>query len=461
MTDLTGRTLSSRFRVVESIGRGGMAEVYKIWDGKRSAYLAMKVLHADLAEDTVFLRRFKREAQTLAQLQHPNIVRFYGLEEDGDLVFMLMDYVEGTTLRKEIRRLGRPFVPERILEIMRPVCSAMHYAHESNIVHCDIKPANIMIDASGRVLVADFGIARMAETATATMVGAGTPAYMAPEQARGENPTPQTDIYALGIMLYEMLSGGERPFTGEHARTTGSTSEKIRWEQLNLEPPSLRKLNPTVAPDLEAVVLKCLEKSPDRRFASVQEFLNALTLAIPGAEKAAETKAKVPGKKKVEPTPVTPPSQPPPGRYAWMRRWGWTLAVGIILALAVSLGLHSKHPLNHPKALTFPTAFVLSTPNSTPTSTPLLTETPTIIPSPTLGNVPNCLYVVQKGKWIEMILNKLRTTTRINQVTCPPLEGNQKCNLSNPSVVQQGWVLQIPGVARASCLESMNGTPSP
>ena len=311
MPDLIGQILSNRYRIDASIGRGGMAEVYKVWDQRRAAYLAMKILNEDLAEDNVFLRRFKREAQTLARLQHPNIVRFYGLEEDGDLAFLLMDYIEGSTLRKEIHRLkGQPFPVQRILEIMRPVCSALHYAHQSGFVHCDVKPANIMIQTNGTVLVSDFGIARMSEAATATLVGAGTPAYMAPEQARGEDPTPQTDIYALGVVLFEMLTGGERPFTGENARTTGGTSEKIRWEQMKLEPPSPRKYNPAISPQLEEIVLRCLNKNPAARYSNTLELLTALDAAVGASQiKAVQSVVQNVALPKVSPAPQPQVSQ--------------------------------------------------------------------------------------------------------------------------------------------------------
>jgi serine/threonine protein kinase len=281
MAELVGRTILNRYRVDAFLGKGGMAEVYKVWDMHRSAYLAMKVLNPDLAVDRVFLRRFKREAQTLERLQHPNIVRFYGLEQEGHLVFMLIDYVEGQSLKLKIFDEKIPETYEQVMMVMRPLCQALQYANNEGLVHADVKPGNIMIDKTGRVLLADFGIARMTEAATATMAGAGTPAYMSPEQARGEDPTPQTDLYALGIVLYEILSGGERPFTGEHSRTTGSTGEKIRWEQLNLQPPSLRLLNSRVTPQLEAVVFKCLEKDPGKRYASAIDLLNALSAPQP------------------------------------------------------------------------------------------------------------------------------------------------------------------------------------
>jgi len=277
---LIGKNLKGRYRVDEFIGRGGMAEVYKVWDSHLSVHLGMKLLHDDLAEDRVFLRRFKREARTLEKLKHPNIVRFYGIEQDDTRAFILMDFVEGTTLRREIFRAGGPMKPTQINDVMRPVCAALGFAHREGIVHCDVKPANIMIDYSGRVLVTDFGISRMTDAATATMVGMGTPAYMAPELVLGQEPKPETDIYSLGVILYEMVTGGERPFTGEHATITGSTSEKVRWEQRHLDPPSPRKWNPAITEELEAVINKCLSKEPSDRYGSVQEFLDALTPAL-------------------------------------------------------------------------------------------------------------------------------------------------------------------------------------
>jgi len=280
MAEMIGQTLLNRYRVDSFIGRGGMAEVYRVWDQQRAVFLAIKTMREDLAEDLVFLRRFQREAHTLEELQHPNIVRFYGVEQDGDIVFMLMDYIEGVTLRKELSRQKAPLSYQRVTEVIRPVCSALHYAHQRDMVHCDMKPGNIMIEKSGKVLVTDFGIARMTDAATTTMIGAGTPAYMAPEQALGWRPTAQTDIYALGITLFEMLTGGERPFTGEHAETGGSTNEKVLWEQMRLPPPSPRIYNPGLSSELEAVVLRCLEKEPQTRYPSALDLLNALQVAI-------------------------------------------------------------------------------------------------------------------------------------------------------------------------------------
>jgi serine/threonine-protein kinase len=289
-----------------------MAEVFKVWDEQRASYLALKLLREDLAQDRVFLRRFKREAQTLAKLQHPNIVRFYGLDEDDMQAFMLMDFVEGTSLRTEIYKLdGKPMPSARILTIMRAVSSALHFAHNQGMVHCDIKPGNIMIEKTGRVLVSDFGIARMTDAATATMVGAGTPAYMAPEQVQGADPVPTVDVYAMGVVLFEMLSGGERPFTGEHAKTTGSTSERVRWEHVHLKAPSIRRFNPKVSPEMEAVVARALAKNPADRYPTTFAFMEALEAALAAEGVSLDVPAPEPAPQPAPPPPVAQPAQGP------------------------------------------------------------------------------------------------------------------------------------------------------
>lgn len=276
MEDLIGQTLLDRYYVEEFIGRGGMAEVYRARDLRRRITVALKFLREDMAEDEVFLRRFRREARVLETLQHPNIVRYYGFEETDNLHFLVVEFIDGEGLRKKLSRLSRPLTLAQALAILEPVCNALHYAHAEGIFHCDIKPANIMIDRAGRVVVADFGIAKLAESATVTSSTTGTPAYMAPEQCRGQKVDARTDIYALAITTFEMLTL-DRPFTGDMATIQGAVSERIRWEQLKAAPPSPRKYNPEIPQWAEQAILKALEKQRNRRFPSVLAFYDALS----------------------------------------------------------------------------------------------------------------------------------------------------------------------------------------
>jgi serine/threonine protein kinase len=390
-----------------AIGRGGMAEVYKVWDKQRATHLALKLLHEDLAQDRVFLRRFQREARTLATLQHPNIVRYYGLERDGLLAFMLMDYVEGTSLRTEIYQLaGRPMAAARIIEILRPVLSALHYAHQQGMVHCDIKPGNIMIEKSGKVLVADFGIARMTDAATATMVGMGTPAYMAPELVRGQEPLPQTDIYSLGVILFEMLTGGERPFTGELAEITGSTSEKVRWEQTHLEPPPPRRWNQEISSDVEDVVQRCLAKDPKARYQGAQNLFQALSSTLVVRESMhspALQPEPLPLRERMDPTSAKKHARARKWSrtagvrsISWLRgrMWMWALGAAIFISVLAGAVLMLRSQGGEPipavtastaesalPATLPPTRFASESP--APTLTPPSSSTATMMPSPT------------------------------------------------------------------------------
>lgn len=275
MTKLTDTVLKKQYFLRESVGSGGMADVYKAWDQSRGVLLAVKVLHSDLASDFLFLEHFREEARALERLQHPNIVRFYSLERDGDLAFIVMDYVDGITLRDELRMAGGPLSPRRILEIVRGICAALNYAHELGYLHCDIKPANILIDKDGAALVADFGITRLAGSSSPLIAHSGTPGYMSPEQIQGEAPSRASDIYSLGTLLFEMLTG-QRPFTGKSTTITASTSERIRWEQIHTPPSSLRSFNSSIPRELDSAILRCLEADPSRRFSSIQELLKAL-----------------------------------------------------------------------------------------------------------------------------------------------------------------------------------------
>lgn len=276
MQDLIGRTLLDRYRIVRFIGRGGMAVVYEAWDEKRAAAVAVKLMHEDLAEDAVFLRRFAAEAKTLASIDHPHIVRFLGFEEGRGLAFMVMEFVNGVPLRRQLSLLGRPLTLPETLGVLQPVCGALHYAHQLGIYHCDIKPANIFIDQGGKVILGDFGIASLSDSATVTFSTPGTPAYMSPEQCLGgQRLDGRTDIYSLGITAYEMLSL-DRPFKGDTTVSQGSRAERVRWEQVNATPPPLHDTNPAIAPQVDGVILRALEKEPTQRYQEVVEFCSAL-----------------------------------------------------------------------------------------------------------------------------------------------------------------------------------------
>ena len=280
MSDLTGQVVAGRYRIDAFIASGGMGAVYKAWDLKRTTALAVKVLKPQLASNRAFLERFRNEADALARLQHPNIVRTYGMGQDRDLIFIIMDYIDGANLRQEMRKTSRPFPLRRVVEIMRGVCSALNYAHELGYVHCDVKPSNVILNANGVPLLSDFGIARLTGEALAGPERSGTPGYMAPELIRGEKPTRASDIYSLGVLLFEMLTGGQRPFSGANARISGSTSERVRWEQLHLSPPSLRQYHAEIPRELELVVSRCLDRAPENRYQNVIQLLGALEAVL-------------------------------------------------------------------------------------------------------------------------------------------------------------------------------------
>jgi serine/threonine protein kinase/Tol biopolymer transport system component len=441
MADLTGQNLGGRYRVETFLGRGGMSEVYKVFDVQRAVYLAMKVLNENLANDQVFMRRFLQEAQTLEMLQHPNIVRYYGLVKAGGYAFILMDFIDGLTLRKEIGLKQKTMTPERVLEIIQPVCAALYYAHQMGMVHCDIKPANIMIHRNGGVYLADFGIARMTAATTQTPTRVGTPAYMAPEDLSGQQPTPSADIYSLGVVLYEMLTGGKRPFTGESAETTGSITKKIIWEKQHRAAPPLSQFNQAVSPALEAVVMRCLERDPARRFSTTLDLLHALQSAVYGQVEEDEVSTQID-------LPVEPAQEVTTHdrQGAAPRRLGaWVLvsAAALLLAAAALAGLPSAVQAPHITA-TAPrqaaqatvvmnaststlTAGAASTPTAGPAGSatavmnaPALESTPTLLPTPT-GGSQKIAFASDRGDSIQIwTIDILNPDDRPAQVTNQP-----------------------------------------
>ena len=279
------RRLGDRYELGEPLGRGGMAEVLEGRDLRLGRRVAVKILRPDLAKDPAFQSRFRREAQSAASLNHPNIVAVYDTGEDvlGDesasvvVPYIVMEYVDGQTLR-QLLASGRRLLPERALEITAGVLAALDYSHRHGIVHRDIKPANVMLTRTGDVKVMDFGIARALADASATMTAAsavmGTAQYLSPEQARGEVVDARSDLYSTGCLLYELLTG-RPPFTGD-------SPVSVAYQHVSENPLPPSQVDPAVPPALDALVLKSLAKSPDDRYQTAADFRSDVERAIAG-----------------------------------------------------------------------------------------------------------------------------------------------------------------------------------
>lgn len=268
-----GHLLNERYKISETIGGGGMANVYLGTDVILDREVAIKVLRMEYAHDEEFIARFDREAKAATSLSHPNIVNIFDVGEEDDILYMVMEYVDGLTLKEYIQRYG-PIDIEESLDIMKQITSAIALAHDNGIVHRDIKPQNILIDSYGQVKVTDFGIA-MAMSATAltqTNSVMGSVHYLSPEQARGGMATKKSDVYSLGIVLYELLTG-RLPFSGE-------TPVSIALKHLQSDTPSVKRFNPDVPQSVENIVLKATAKDPFHRFETVYDMEDSLDTAL-------------------------------------------------------------------------------------------------------------------------------------------------------------------------------------
>lgn len=259
------RILARRYELQELIGGGGMADVYKAQDKLLDRAVAVKILHQQYANDAEFVEKFRREATAAAKLAHPNIVNIYDVGEDGGSQYIVMEYVSGPTLKEVIQQKGC-LEPIEAVRIAKEIASALESAHRNNLVHCDIKPHNILVMPDGHIKVTDFGIARAVSTSTMTYSGSvmGSVHYFSPEQAKGTVITTKSDVYSLGVVLYEMLTG-KLPFNGE-------TSVSIALKHLQEEPVPIRQLNPSIPPVLEAIVQKAMSKDPADRPSSTELY---------------------------------------------------------------------------------------------------------------------------------------------------------------------------------------------
>jgi serine/threonine protein kinase/beta-lactam-binding protein with PASTA domain len=321
-----GSVVDGRYRVERRLGSGGMADVWLAEDTHLQRRVALKVLHRRFAQDREFVERFRREAESAAGLQHPNIVAVYDRGEFEGSYYIAMQYVEGPTLKQLI---DRGLTPEQAAPLIRQVLVAAGFAHRNGIVHRDLKPQNVIVDPEGKAVVTDFGIAR-AGVSEITQTGSvmGTPHYLSPEQAQGFEVTSVSDLYSVGVLLYETLTG-RVPFEGESAVA-------VAMKQVSQTPQRPSSINPRVSPALDAVVMRALEKEPGQRFQSADAFIAALDAAMkePGGPGTADFSALPP----VVAVPVEE-AEDDEEEARRRRRRNWIIAALVAILIGALIGL--------------------------------------------------------------------------------------------------------------------------
>ncbi|HXV44166.1 MAG TPA: serine/threonine-protein kinase, partial [Anaerolineae bacterium] len=268
-----GQTIAGRYKLEAVLGQGGMSTVYKTTDANLQRPVALKLIHAHLSNDPEFVRRFEQEAAAVARLRHPNIIQIYDFAHEGDLSYMVMEYVPGETLQDKLKALNatnQRLPLAETIQLMAIICDTVAYAHNRGMIHRDLKPANVMLTPQGLPVLMDFGVAKMLGeghlTATGTIVG--TARYMSPEQASGEHPDKRTDIYSLGVILYEMTTG-RPPFDGD-------SDIAILMKHVSQPVPDIRQIQSSVPDLLVAVIEKALAKNPAERYQTAADMAIAL-----------------------------------------------------------------------------------------------------------------------------------------------------------------------------------------
>ena len=327
MAEVTqGSVVDGRYTVLQRIGSGGMADVWLADDTHLQRRVALKVLHARFAQDGEFVERFRREAEAAAGLQHPNVVAVFDRGDVDGTYYIAMQYLEGRTLKQLI---DAGLTPEQAVALIRQVLEGARFAHRHGVVHRDLKPQNVIVDADGKATVTDFGIAR-AGVSEITQAGSvmGTPHYLSPEQAQGFEVTAVSDLYSIGVMLYEALTG-RVPFEADSAVA-------VAMKQVSQAPQRPSSINPQISPALDAVVMRALEKEPGQRFQSADAFIAALDAALkdPGAGGGTAAFAALP------PIVATPEEPIEEGEEEKSRRLIWILvAAAVLIGLLVGFAL--------------------------------------------------------------------------------------------------------------------------
>ncbi|MDP1809457.1 MAG: Stk1 family PASTA domain-containing Ser/Thr kinase [Actinomycetota bacterium] len=323
---MVNKIFGGRYRIAEKIGMGGMAEVYKAFDTTLDRTVAVKVLHPQFAAEEDFVARFRREAQAAANLSQPNIVNVYDWGSEQGTYYIVMEYLVGRNLKQIINEEG-PLPPNAAIDIARQVAAALHVAHKHGIVHRDIKPHNIVITDEGEVKVTDFGIAR-SSASNVTQTGAilGTAQYISPEQAKGDEVGAASDIYSLGIVIYEMLAG-KVPFNGD-------SPVAVALKQIQEKPIPLSDLNKNIPADLETIVAKTMAKNPAARYQSAAELRDDLGRAAEGLPVLAYSD----GSSESEMTVVMPRPVPPERRKETTEKHPWRIAAFILALLLLFAG---------------------------------------------------------------------------------------------------------------------------
>ena len=425
---LVNKTLG-QFQITRELGRGGMAVVYEAYQPALQRKVALKVLPPSLAQDD-FVRRFQHEAIAAAGLRHPNIVTIYDVSSEGHYNYIVMEFLEGRPL-SEVIRTGGPMPLDRLCKIVEQVAQALDYAHQHGFIHRDIKPSNIMLDQADHATLTDFGIARALTGTHLTQTGTliGTPEYMSPEQVTGEEIDARTDVYSLGIVAYEMVTG-QVPFSG--------TTASVLYKQANTPPPPLRTHVPGVNPTVENVILRALAKRRDERYATAGQFAQALiaaTASQPGAMPSRQTSPAItqqashispqpmsvspptytspPAYMPPQPIPTQPPAAPRasglPRGLLWVLAGGAALAVLCVAIAIVAWIANRDHPAIQPTET--PKQITQASPTSPPAPTLRPTTSggglpptrPPLTPTPTISELLLAFASGSEGAWQIML----------------------------------------------------------